>query len=160
MSKLRSNFKSPSFLRPASRSKPVMPASNSTLAGPPPPKRRRTDDQPGPRQDADDTIVQRGEDEEWELPNQAALVNRAPVERAPSGSLAASRAPFGPTGNSIPSRAPSGSGVSSEEDGPFYMCTWRKPQFKKHKTWDGDAVLVVKDGGIRCALKCVETGRE
>ncbi|KAF8626841.1 hypothetical protein AX15_004671 [Amanita polypyramis BW_CC] len=26
-----------------------------------------------------------------------------------------------------------------------WMVQWRKPQYKKHKTWDGDGVLVVKD---------------
>ncbi|SJX63923.1 related to RAD54-DNA-dependent ATPase of the Snf2p family [Sporisorium reilianum f. sp. reilianum] len=48
----------------------------------------------------------------------------------------------------------------STRHGPFYLCTWRKPQAKKHKTWDGDAILVVKDGGERCALICSETGKE
>lgn len=27
--------------------------------------------------------------------------------------------------------------------GEVYLCTWRKPQFRKHKTWDGDAFLLV-----------------
>ncbi|GAC95865.1 hypothetical protein PHSY_003442 [Pseudozyma hubeiensis SY62] len=48
----------------------------------------------------------------------------------------------------------------SSGNGPFYLCTWRKPQQKKHKTWDGDAILVVKDGGERCSLICSETGKE
>lgn len=49
---------------------------------------------------------------------------------------------------------------SSRRSGPFYLCTWRKPQAKKHKTWDGDAILIVKDAGERCALICSETGKE
>ncbi len=49
---------------------------------------------------------------------------------------------------------------SSSRKGPFYLCTWRKPQAKKHKTWDGDAILVVKDGGERCSLICSETGKD
>ncbi|EST06891.1 Helicase, C-terminal [Kalmanozyma brasiliensis GHG001] len=49
---------------------------------------------------------------------------------------------------------------SSSRNGPYYLCTWRKPQHKKHKTWDGDALLVVKDGGERCALICSETGKD
>ncbi|TKY89822.1 hypothetical protein EX895_001119 [Sporisorium graminicola] len=48
----------------------------------------------------------------------------------------------------------------SSRNGPFYLCTWRKPQQKKHKTWDGDAILVVKDAGERCSLICSETGKE
>ena len=48
----------------------------------------------------------------------------------------------------------------SSRNGPFYLCTWRKPQRKMHKTWDGDAILVVKDGGERCSLICSETGKE
>ncbi|CDU25206.1 related to RAD54-DNA-dependent ATPase of the Snf2p family [Sporisorium scitamineum] len=49
---------------------------------------------------------------------------------------------------------------SSSRNGPFYLCTWRRPQQKKHKTWDGDAILVVKDRGERCSLICSETGKE
>lgn len=49
---------------------------------------------------------------------------------------------------------------STGRNGPFYLCTWRKPQAKKHKTWDGDAILVVKDGGVRCSLICSESGKE
>lgn len=48
----------------------------------------------------------------------------------------------------------------SSRSGPFYLCTWRKPQAKKHKTWDGDAILIVKQGGERCSLICSETGKE
>ncbi|PWY99646.1 hypothetical protein BCV70DRAFT_139465, partial [Testicularia cyperi] len=43
--------------------------------------------------------------------------------------------------------------------GPYYLCTWRKPQARKHKTWDGDAILVVRDAGNKCALICAETGK-
>lgn len=32
----------------------------------------------------------------------------------------------------------------------FWMVQWRKPQSKKHKTWDGDGVLVVR--GSTCTL--------
>ncbi|SNX85325.1 related to RAD54 - DNA-dependent ATPase of the Snf2p family [Melanopsichium pennsylvanicum] len=49
---------------------------------------------------------------------------------------------------------------SSSRTGPFYLCTWRKPQTKKNKTWDGDAILAVKDGGERCSLICSQTGKE
>lgn len=40
------------------------------------------------------------------------------------------------------------------------MCTWRKPQGRKHKTWDGDAVLIVNRAMGTCKLKCQESGRE
>jgi DNA repair and recombination protein RAD54B len=41
----------------------------------------------------------------------------------------------------------------------YYLCYWRKPQGRKHKTWDGDAVLIVKGGG-KCTLRCTQSFRE
>ncbi|RDX55621.1 hypothetical protein OH76DRAFT_1397013 [Lentinus brumalis] len=41
-------------------------------------------------------------------------------------------------------------GVSTMEGDQYWMVQWRNPQYKKHKTWDGDAVLVVS--GNRCTL--------
>lgn len=40
------------------------------------------------------------------------------------------------------------------------MCTWRKPQARKHKTWDGDAVLVVNTTRRSAVLRSLDTGRE
>ncbi|CAO1636837.1 unnamed protein product [Sympodiomycopsis kandeliae] len=48
-------------------------------------------------------------------------------------------------------------GVPGEE---YYMCTWRKPQARKHKTWDGDAVLIVNRPKATCRLRCQENGRD
>ncbi|KAI0750810.1 P-loop containing nucleoside triphosphate hydrolase protein [Daedaleopsis nitida] len=42
------------------------------------------------------------------------------------------------------------SGVSAMEGDQYWMVQWRNPQYKKHKTWDGDAVLVVS--GNKCTL--------
>ncbi|TBU32764.1 P-loop containing nucleoside triphosphate hydrolase protein [Dichomitus squalens] len=42
------------------------------------------------------------------------------------------------------------SGVSTMEGDQYWMVQWRNPQYKKHKTWDGDAVLVVS--GHKCTL--------
>ncbi|KIK99085.1 hypothetical protein PAXRUDRAFT_823120 [Paxillus rubicundulus Ve08.2h10] len=42
-----------------------------------------------------------------------------------------------PDGHGVPSFA---GGTSKEE---YWMIQWRTPQYKKHKTWDGDAVLVL-----------------
>ncbi|KAH9943433.1 P-loop containing nucleoside triphosphate hydrolase protein [Epithele typhae] len=44
----------------------------------------------------------------------------------------------------------SSGGMSAMEGDQYWMVQWRNPQYKKHKTWDGDAVLVVS--GHRCAL--------
>lgn len=46
-----------------------------------------------------------------------------------------------------------GSQSSTKENLPetYWMVQWRKPQQKKHKTWDGDAVLIVR--GSRCFMK-------
>lgn len=73
-------------------------------------------------------------------PSHAFLLSRNSSNQASSSSNAAS-----PSSNSF---------------GPFYLCTWRKPQQKKHKTWDGDAILVVKDAGERCTLICSQTGKQ
>ncbi|KAI0677546.1 SNF2 family N-terminal domain-containing protein [Trametes maxima] len=40
--------------------------------------------------------------------------------------------------------------TSGLEGDHYWMVQWRNPQYKKHKTWDGDAVLVVS--GNRCIL--------
>ncbi|KAI0771634.1 SNF2 family N-terminal domain-containing protein [Trametes elegans] len=40
--------------------------------------------------------------------------------------------------------------VSAMEGDHYWMVQWRNPQYKKHKTWDGDAVLVVS--GNKCTL--------
>ncbi|KAI9001004.1 SNF2 family N-terminal domain-containing protein [Trametes punicea] len=42
------------------------------------------------------------------------------------------------------------SGPSAMEGEQYWMVQWRNPQYKKHKTWDGDAVLVVS--GNKCTL--------
>ncbi|KAI1786543.1 P-loop containing nucleoside triphosphate hydrolase protein [Ganoderma leucocontextum] len=42
------------------------------------------------------------------------------------------------------------SDVSVTEGDHYWMVQWRNPQYKKHKTWDGDAVLVVS--GHKCTL--------
>jgi DNA repair and recombination protein RAD54B len=39
----------------------------------------------------------------------------------------------------------------SSADESYWMVQWRKPQQKKHKTWDGDGILIVR--GARCILK-------
>ncbi|KIJ67587.1 hypothetical protein HYDPIDRAFT_127687 [Hydnomerulius pinastri MD-312] len=54
---------------------------------------------------------------------------------SPGGSVAANRV----------------SGSSKEE---YWMIQWRAPQYKKHKTWDGDAILVLN--GVRGTLYDLE----
>lgn len=39
-----------------------------------------------------------------------------------------------------------------------FNCTWRKPQHKKHKTWDGDGWLLVHRHIPKVILKCQDTG--
>ena len=41
-----------------------------------------------------------------------------------------------------------------------YECTWRKPQYKKHKTWDGDAYLLVYPDKRLAVMKCIDTRAE
>lgn len=47
-----------------------------------------------------------------------------------------------------------------DHDEEYYMCMWRKPQGRKHKTWDGDAVLIYHRIRRTLRLKCQESGRE
>lgn len=79
----------------------------------------------------------------------------------PSHAFLLSRKSSNQGGSASPTHSASNAAAGpSSGNGPFYLCTWRKPQQKKHKTWDGDAILVVRDGGERCSLICSETGKE
>ena len=42
---------------------------------------------------------------------------------------------------------------------PSYLCQWREPQTRKHKTWQGDAVLVLHGGASTASLRSVQTGK-
>ncbi|PWN42131.1 hypothetical protein IE81DRAFT_143270 [Ceraceosorus guamensis] len=42
----------------------------------------------------------------------------------------------------------------------YYLCTWRKPQARKHKTWDGDAVLILRSETGTCTLRCAESFKD
>lgn len=41
---------------------------------------------------------------------------------------------------------------------PSYLCQWRAPQARKHKTWDGDAVLTLHGNRTTCSLRSVHDG--
>lgn len=65
--------------------------------------------------------------------------------KRPRLALPASRKPASPStcasaSTSAPTPTPTAPGKSVPE---AYLCTWRKRQTKKHKTWDGDAFLLV-----------------
>ncbi|WFD08181.1 helicase [Malassezia vespertilionis] len=42
---------------------------------------------------------------------------------------------------------------------PSYLCQWRTPSMRKHKTWEGDAVLVLHGNGTTCSLRSVHDGK-
>lgn len=63
-----------------------------------------------------------------------------------------------PTSTSSNSMMASASGGSNSDK--YYLCQYRKPQARKHKTWDGDAILIVTNNGATCSLKCADTARE
>lgn len=42
---------------------------------------------------------------------------------------------------------------------PSFLCQWREPQTRKHKTWQGDAVLVLHGGASTASLRSVQTGK-
>ncbi|CAO1613123.1 unnamed protein product [Parajaminaea phylloscopi] len=72
------------------------------------------------------------------------------------------RSSHGPVAQHTPltsstSHSPQSAASSGDE---YYMCMWRKPQGRKHKTWDGDAVLIVSRTRGNCKLKCQASGRE
>ncbi|KAK0546066.1 helicase [Tilletia horrida] len=101
----------------------------------------------------------------------AAAAARAPAKLSSSSSaLAANRKPSAPRLGLLSPQKPWTPAVVDRpalprksgqlEDGPFFICQWRKPQTRKHKTWDGDALLIIhKDGGT-CTLRCLESQRD
>ena len=42
---------------------------------------------------------------------------------------------------------------------PSYLCQWRAPQMRKHKTWQGDAILVLHSNRTTCSLRSVHDGK-
>lgn len=55
-----------------------------------------------------------------------------------------------------PEAPPASAGTSVPSDGSVWVCQWREPQARKHKTWQGDAVLTVH--GALASLRCT-TGK-
>lgn len=41
---------------------------------------------------------------------------------------------------------------------PSFLCQWRAPQTRKHKTWDGDAILILHGNNTKCSLRSVHDG--
>ncbi|KAL4399153.1 helicase [Malassezia pachydermatis] len=41
---------------------------------------------------------------------------------------------------------------------PSYLCQWRVPQSRKHKTWDGDAILIIHGNKTTCSLRSTHDG--
>ena len=52
--------------------------------------------------------------------------------------------------------APRAAAVS--DDTAYWTCCWRNPQTKKHKTWEGDGVLIVR--GRKATLRDRDSGKE
>lgn len=42
---------------------------------------------------------------------------------------------------------------------PSFLCQWRAPQMRKHKTWQGDAILVLHTNRTTCSLRSVHDGK-
>ncbi|SPO28747.1 related to RAD54 - DNA-dependent ATPase of the Snf2p family [Ustilago trichophora] len=93
-------------------------------------------------------------------PSDSPVATLASNETPPSHAFLLSRNSSNKSASASPAPTENAVAGSSTHNGPFYLCTWRKPQAKKHKTWDGDAILVVKHGGERCTLICSQTGKE
>lgn len=58
-----------------------------------------------------------------------------------------------------PAPRPSAPVMLPQSHEPSYLCQWREPQARKHKTWQGDAVLVVHGNGATASLRSVQTGK-
>ena len=41
---------------------------------------------------------------------------------------------------------------------PSYLCQWRAPQTRKHKTWEGDAILILHGNKTTCSLRSAHDG--
>ncbi|KAE8190615.1 hypothetical protein A4X06_0g5040 [Tilletia controversa] len=97
----------------------------------------------------------------------AAASTPVPQRQQPAAVSSATRKPSAPRAgltSPIKSRSPAQIGMprksSQLDDGPFFLCQWRKPQARKHKTWDGDALLIVHTGGSSCTLRCLDSQRD
>ncbi|KZT54882.1 hypothetical protein CALCODRAFT_472835 [Calocera cornea HHB12733] len=67
-----------------------------------------------------------------------------PGHKPPAG-----RNPLGLVVNAVAYQASQDAGANKDET--YWTVQWRKPQYKKHKTWDGDGVLIVS--GTKMTLK-------
>lgn len=77
----------------------------------------------------------------------------------PSRPSYASTSQISPPASSSTFRLPTTNAAGTEGD-EYFMCTWRKPQARKHKTWDGDAVLIVNRSRKTGKLKCQASGNQ
>ncbi|KAE8229253.1 hypothetical protein CF326_g5781 [Tilletia indica] len=101
------------------------------------------------------------------VPSAAASTTPAPQRQYPKTVGSTNRKVSGPrVGLTSPTKStrvevPTLPRKSSQlDDGPFFICQWRKPQARKHKTWDGDALLIIHTDGSSCTLRCLETHRD
>ncbi|KAF8317932.1 hypothetical protein DL93DRAFT_2186416 [Clavulina sp. PMI_390] len=81
--------------------------------------------------------------EDFDHPNSTLHAKRKSPDYDESEALPRKRPHLDNTRDSLPSSASSSKGPTR-----YWMVQWRKPQNKKHKTWDGDGVLVVNDGSV------------
>ncbi|KAJ5042784.1 uncharacterized protein L3040_004177 [Drepanopeziza brunnea f. sp. 'multigermtubi'] len=86
------------------------------------------------------------------------IVEDSPPKKAPltSSAVLAPRKPLLPVKNPLEAKPRPESQAGSPES--YYMVLWRKFTTKKHKTWDGDGILSVRDG--YASLQDVDGGRE
>jgi len=54
--------------------------------------------------------------------------------------------------------APAPRAAAVSDDTAYWTCCWRNPQTKKHKTWEGDGVLIVR--GRKATLRDRDSGKE
>jgi DNA repair and recombination protein RAD54B len=54
-----------------------------------------------------------------------------------------------PGANKVPRTSAQDAPPATPSDALYFLCMWRKPQAKKHKTWEGDGVLVLEGGRVR-----------
>lgn len=185
ITKLKSKFQSPSVVggsRGANPSNSTPSRSRSTSSIPLKRSNPRSNFKDYHDEDLDDELGAGKEGEDWEVGYQSNKMAKTDSNSNPStskiNSNSSQRKPSY-TSNDLqqndrsaasPSTAlhpkqlsasnPGGSPASGGNGEAYYLCQYRKPQARKHKTWDGDAVLIVSVSGSTCSLKCAETCKE
>ncbi|WFD33164.1 helicase [Malassezia sp. CBS 17886] len=127
------------------------------------PRKRARD----PAEDRDAPAASAGAAEDAQHPQGAAPSAAAPSLHPTAPALRRPAPPLHPTPPTLrpaapplhPSATPPMPAPLLRVADPSFLCQWRAPQSRKHKTWEGDAVLYVHGQGTTCSLRSIHDGK-